>query len=297
MELLDKDQAAQDLKIPEIPKSEELEKVAVSATNAAHSIVINSPIMYELAAEELKTLQTQLASLTEKRFSITRPMDAAKKAVMSLFSSPIERCEKAIEHLKAGMLAYQKQEREKAEAAQRLIEDAARQERLRLEAKAREDQAAADKKAREIALAKAEAEAEAQKAELAAAVKDNEGVEEAYEKLLALSQTQAAAEADLKQAAERAYAAQSIASVLTAPVVASEAPKVKGVSISAPWTAEVTDLLALVKFVAANPQYINFLQENITPIKQQAKALQKNCKIDGVRVFQEDRLTSRRSSK
>lgn len=280
--------------IPALPQASELNQVADIVFKAAHAIVINSPMMYQIAADELQSLQKKLDDLNDRRFSITRPMDAAKKSVMDLFRAPTERCEAGITYLKDAMLAYTKAEREKAAAAQKLADEQARQERLKLEQKAREDQAEVERKQREVAEAEAKERALEQAAAEAAAAGNREAVEKANAELLATSQAKAAAAAEQEQAIAKVMVSQSVAAVMTAPIVASAAPKIAGVSTSAPWTAEVVDLLALVRFVAANPTYINFLQANIVPIKQQAKALQANCKIDGVRVYQEDRLTSRR---
>ena len=69
--------------------------------------------------------------------------------------------------------------------------------------------------------------------------------------------------------------------------------KVSGISTSTNWKAEVTDMLALVKFVAANPHMIDLLQVNTTTLNQHAKATKDNTKIDGVRVYSEQVLASR----
>ncbi|MBC3906241.1 hypothetical protein [Undibacterium umbellatum] len=291
MELLEREETTV---IPSLPQASELAQVAEGVFKAAHAIVINSPMMYEVAASELQSLQTKLEELNNKRFAVTRPMDAAKKNVMELFRAPTERCEVAITHLKNAMLTFSKAEREKAAAAQKEADELARQERLKLEQKAREEQAEADRKAREIADAEQKARAIVQQAANAAAAGDRVAEERANEELLLINQTKATAEAEQQHAMARVALSQTVAAVMSAPVVASITPKIAGVSTSAPWTAEVTDLFALVRFVAANPAYISFLQANLVPIKQQAKALQINCRIDGVRVFQEERLTSRR---
>ncbi len=291
MELLDREETTV---IPALPQAAELAQVAEGVFKAAHAIVINSPMMYEMAAGELQSLQAKLEELNNKRFSITRPMDAAKKNVMELFRAPTERCEAGIAHLKNAMLTFAKAEREKAAAAQKEADELARQERLKLEQKAREEQAEADRKSREIAEAEQKARVIAQQAADAVAAGDRVAEERANKELLSINQTKAAAEAEQQHAMAKVSLSQTVAAVMSAPVVATITPKVAGVSTSAPWTAEVTDLLALVQFVAANPTYINFLQANLVPIKQQAKALQANCKIGGVRVYQEERLTSRR---
>jgi hypothetical protein len=280
--------------LPALPQKAALEKVADSVNAVANSITINSPAMYEIAVEELTDLQRKVDDLTEQRFKITRPMDTSKKEVMDLFRGPIERCEVGIAFLKKLMLDYVTAERKRAAEAQRIADEQARQERLRLENEARDQQAAADQKVREAQAAAEKAAAATKAAEEATAAGDIEAANKASAEALAANQVQAAAHADAQVAHARVTLNQTIASVMTAPVVASAAPKISGVSTSERWTAEVTDLLTLVKFVAANPQYITFLQANMTPIKQMATSLKANMKIDGVRAFPQAGLTARR---
>lgn len=293
MELLDRDNVAV-ATIPPLPSAAELNKVADSVHAVAHAITINSPVMYMIAVEEMQALQEKLDQLNTTRFAITRPMDQAKNNVMDLFRAPVKKCEDAIALLKSAILTFSKEEKRKAQEAQKLADEQARQERLKLEQQAREQQAAVDRQAREAAAAAQAAAKAEQAAKDAAASGDRDAEERANAEVLAANQTKATAEAEREAAAARVSVTQSIAQVMTAPTVASATPKVVGVSTSAPWTAEVTSLIDLIKFVAANPQYVNFLTPNLVPIKQQAKSLQANCKIDGVRVFQEERLNSRR---
>ncbi len=277
-----------------LPTEQELNSVADSVYEVAHSITINSPVMYAIAADEMKSLQNKLDELNNKRLSITRPMDQAKKNVMDLFRSPVEKCEAGISFLKNAMLSYVKEERLKAEEAQKIADEQARQDRLRLEKQARIEQEEANRQAREAAEA-AQAIAKAEQDAINAASSGNREEEErAKAAIQVANQIKEEAEAEQEAAEARALATQSIAQVITAATVISDAPKIAGISTSAPWTAEVTSLIDLIKFVAANPQYVNFLTPNLVPIKQQARSLQANCKIDGVRVFQEERLTSRR---
>ncbi|MEM4986298.1 hypothetical protein V8G57_02745 [Collimonas sp. H4R21] len=280
--------------LPALPQKAALEKVADSVNAVANSITINSPAMYEIAVEELTDLQRKVDDLNEQRFKITRPMDASKKEVMDLFRGPIERCEAAIVFLKKLMLDYVTAEKKRAAEAQRIADEQARQERFRLENEARDQQAAAEQKVREAQAAAEKAAAATKAAEEATAAGDIAAANKASAEALAANQVQAAAHADAQVAHARVTLNQTIASVMTAPIVASAAPKIAGVSTSERWTAEVTDLLTLVKFVAANPQYITFLQANMTPIKQMATSLKANMKIDGVRAFPQAGITARR---
>lgn len=104
--------------------------------NAIHEVatqlVIDNDVMYEHAGLELSAINAKLAALEDRRLSITRPMDAAKKAVMSLFAPATERLEAAKKALTAGMLTYQRQKQEAAAEAQRRANEAAEKERARL---------------------------------------------------------------------------------------------------------------------------------------------------------------------
>lgn len=278
-----------------VPTAEELEKVASNFHATVAAIKIDSPQMFVIADEELTTFLKKVDALNEQRLSITRPMDAAKKKVMELFAGPIDRCNVAIDALKSAMLTYTKEERRKAAEAQAKIDEEMRLERLRLEAAARAEQAEADRQ-RQVSEAAAAQVSQAERAEAeATAAGDHEAAANASTRAYAALNDQAAATSNLEAATARATMQQTLASISTAPVVRSVAPVIKGLSTSAPWTAEVTSLIDLIKYVAANPQYVNFLEANMVPIKQQAKSLQANCRIPGVRAYQEERLSRRRA--
>ena len=87
---------------------------------------------------------------------------------------------------------------------------------------------------------------------------------------------------------------EQTAAVYVAPVVSSiSAPSVKGIATKGTWKGEVTDKAALVKFVAANPQFLNLLDPATKEINAIAKALKANANIDGVRVFEDRSIASR----
>lgn len=78
------------------------------------------------------------------------------------------------------------------------------------------------------------------------------------------------------------------------PVLPRATPKVSGISTRDMWAAEVTDLAALVKFVAAHPAYLALLTPNMTAINQQARSLKQAMQIPGVRVFNTPTVSARR---
>lgn len=131
-----------------IPSEQELASVSNPILETAQSFVIDSPVMYEMAADELKTIKGQYKALEEKRKAITGPMDAAKKQVMDLFRKPLEALEQAESLIKRTMLTYQQEQRRLEAEAQRQIDEAAAAERKRME-----EQAAAAEKTGDIATA------------------------------------------------------------------------------------------------------------------------------------------------
>jgi hypothetical protein len=129
-----------------------------------------------------------------------------------------------------------------------LVRYDAAQERLR-----REEQARLDREARE----KAEAERIAQAEEMKANGADEETIDV----------------------------------VLSAPVQVTEIAvakptyeKSKSVVYRDNYSAEVTSLLSLVKYIAKNPQFINLIQPNTTALNAQARALKESMQIPGVTV-------------
>ena len=51
----------------------------------AKSYEIDSSVMYEAAADELRTIKTKQKDLEAARKKITKPLDDAKKAVQEMF--------------------------------------------------------------------------------------------------------------------------------------------------------------------------------------------------------------------
>jgi hypothetical protein len=104
------------------------------------------------------------------------------------------------------------------------------------------------------------------------------------------------------EAAEAAGASQEEVAVITEapllrrPVVMAPSPKVNGVSSREIWKADVTDLAALVKYVATRPDLVNLLLPNLPAINAQARSLRSAMNIPGVRVWAETNIAARRTS-
>lgn len=91
---------------------------------------------YQVAGEELKRVKDAQKKLDELRRGMTRPLDAAKKAIMDFFRGPEEKLARAEAGIKRAMLTYSQAEEKKRREAQARAEEAARKERERLEAQA-----------------------------------------------------------------------------------------------------------------------------------------------------------------
>lgn len=106
---------------------------------------------------------------------------------------------------------------------------------------------------------------------------------------------QRAAEAAESGDEHKAAALDTQASTVVAPVVPAQ-PKVSGVSTRENWKAEVTDLMALVKAVAAGDASLTLIQANTTEINKRARALKSEFSVPGIRVYAEQSLAARSAS-
>lgn len=239
---------------------------AQTAMASASDYVIDSHTMFELASDDLMQIKSLQKEVEEKRTSITGPLNQAVKAVNDLFRAPKEYLDKAEATLKRAMVTWTTEQERLAAIARAEAEAAARAERERLAAMEREQQEAARK---------AQEEAQA-----AAAAGDQEAAQRAM----------AEAEAAQQQAAVAAMTAQV---VTMAPVV--EAPaKVTGISGRVTYSAEVTNLLELVKAVASGTAPLEAIQADTKFLGAQARAFKKAGQLyPGVMAVAERSIAAR----
>lgn len=126
------------------PEAEALAKETEIILSNYQGIVVKDNTALLSAGNELKTIKGKLNELDSLRKGMTRPLDAAKKAIMDFFRIPQERLEKAESTIKRAMLTYQQE-----------------QERIRLKEEARLRDLALKEEARK----KAALDARADKAE------------------------------------------------------------------------------------------------------------------------------------
>jgi hypothetical protein len=247
-------------------------KKAANALNLAKAYEIDSADMRDLAAQELTKVMGLKKDVDTKRKSITQPIDAAKKAVMDLFRTPTEYLEQAEVLLKGAIQRFDRAEEQKRLAAQAALEAAARQERARLAQEAAAREAAAQAEAAEIQR-KADEAAAAGRAEEAARLTSE-------------------ASSRVEQGAAEVTMLQQTATLVTAPMTAAPR-KTAGVSTRMVWKAEVSDKLALIRYVAEHPEYVDLLDANMPAVNKIALALKANCPLKGVRVFEDAVIAAR----
>lgn len=263
------------------PDSAALNRSAEAMLDAARDIVIDSPQMFEVAAGELQAIKKRAKELDEQRDKLVRPLNQVVKDINAMFKPPLEFLSQAESVCKRAMLIYQEAERRK---------------RLEAEARARAEAEAAAAKER----ASIEAEAAAAREKAAA---QQARLEEERQAAIAAGNTAKAATLEARAAglAEAAEARQDAladiaANVQAAPVVVPVAqPQAKGISTRSKWRAELRDKASLVRFIAANPQYLNLLDFNQSAANQMATALKENLRIDGLAVI-EDKLMAARAA-
>lgn len=253
------------------PEAEErrLSTAAERMVARAQAFQVTDAASYEQAGLMIDQLKTQIRQV-EGFFA---PMaDAARKTWQAItgkrasVTEPLIAAEKA---LSARYSAFRRAEEERAAAERREREKAAQEaERQRL-------QAEADAIAREAAEAKAAA-AQAASADEARAL-----------------------EQQATQLTQEAAAVRVEAQTVEAPVlpVQSAIAHVKGPGVRANWQAEVSDLLALVKAVAAGQAPLECVIPNETYLRARAKADKGSAKIPGVRFWDAGSVVASRSKR
>lgn len=226
---------------------------AKHALQVALSYEIDSPEMLDAAAKELAGIVARKKAITEKRLSITRPLDEAKRNIMDFFAGPLDLLEQAERALKGGMLTYEQKERERIAREQREAEQRAAEERAEAERRARE------------------AEAEAQSAYAAG---DHEtGFARAMEA------EEAREQADLLMVAP--------------PLPAVAAPKAAGASFRGTWKGRLTDKAKLIAAAAQRPELQGLLAIDTTALNAMARAVKDSTTVPGVEFYQDRSVAAR----
>lgn len=108
---------------------------------------------YTFAGEHLKKVKSISAEIDEKRKSMTKPLDEAKKKIMDFFKTPLDKLARVESNIKNAMLTFQREQ-----------EDIRRKEEARLQELARKEEERR-RKALEERAAKATAKGDTAKAD------------------------------------------------------------------------------------------------------------------------------------
>lgn len=130
----------------------ELNEEAEGSLQVSSSFIVDSPVTYELAGEELIAVKSKIKALETRREGITKPLTAAHKSVMDLFRQPLALLGQAKDNLQRGMIAYSTEQ-----------ERVRREEQARLDAERRRQEAEAAEKVREAERLASAAVTEAQR--------------------------------------------------------------------------------------------------------------------------------------
>lgn len=95
--------------------------------------------------------------------------------------------------------------------------------------------------------------------------------------------------AELEQAGQAEEAAAVLQAPMPQPVihVPAQVAKIEGVTRRTTYRAEVTDLMALIRHVAAHPDLVNLLAANTTALNAMARAQRLELRLPGVRAVAE----------
>lgn len=260
--------AAAEVLPPEVQGNAEVQALLTqnqTITQYVHTLTVTTPSDYEKAAEVLKRIKGAASRIEEERFKITRPMDAAKKALMDFFGKPLQLLNNCEASVKSKMDKFSEEQKRIAAEAQARADAEARKQREKAEAAARETQRKADEAA---AAARQEAERLRQAGEAEAAQK-----------------LEAKADKVEARAAEKIETLQQEAASVVAPVIQVEQPKLAGVRRTETWKFEVIDATKLPAV---------YLMPDLTKIGSVVKALKGEAAatIPGIRVWSETGIAS-----
>lgn len=226
---------------------------------------VDSPEQYQLAAEELQAIKRRAAAHEAQRTGITGPINKALAAINALFKPPADLLAQGEAILKRKMLAWTNE-----------------QERLAAEERARAEAVAAAERRRleeEAAAATREAQAQAAAAAAAAAAGDQ--------------QAAALAQAAVQRAQAEAATAATTAQLVTAPITTIAPTKVAGISTRDKIDFEVTNLVDLIKHIAAHPELISLVRADEVKLRAYVKSLGTACNLPGVKVTTDKIMAAR----
>ena len=281
---------------------------ANAAVRMAEMFVLETIEDYRIAAEEVKGTKARWAAIETLRTSITGSINVGLNAVNSLFGVPQKALKLAEAIWKSKMVEFddkqerlERQARAEAEAIaaaerKRLADEeaaialkAADEQRMRDRAAAHAAKIAADEQER---LRQVAAEAERAGNAEAKAKADAEAKVVADKAEAERIEAQRVNEVAAQEAAMQVAAVQLTAEVTTAAAVPALRPSVRGISTTKKMKAVVTDMHALVRYVAEHPQFLPLLV--IDSVKMRAFTTSGMlANVPGIRLDEEKTLAAR----
>lgn len=222
---------------------------------AAQSYAVTNVAEYEGAANELKAIKTKLKEVDGQRVFLKTPVLEQAKRIDDFFRAPLKFLADAETLLKRAMLTFQQAEEAKRREAERIAQEAARKAQEELRRKAAED----ERKASEIKRQAEEAAAAGNAAEAAKLAAKAEKLE------------------------DKAEAKEEQASMVIMPTVASEQPKVAGISTRKVWKCRITDPRKVPR---------EYLIVNEKMLADFAKATKGQIPVDGVEFYTEEIMSA-----
>jgi hypothetical protein len=223
-----------------------------------------------VVSSQMNAVVAKKKALIEKRMSLTRPIDAAKKAAMDLFQPYVDQLEQAEQHLKALILRFHKREDERREIEERRLREIQRQEQERLAKEAAERRAEAEKEAAE----------KRRQAEVAAKAGHLEGQQMAL-----------AAAVEIEQQGQReAEGLMQAAAVAPAAIVTPT--KVAGSGRTERWYGEVNKP-ELIDFISKHHEYLYLVDVDQSKCNNVANTQRENCKVGGIKAVKDHTISAR----
>lgn len=257
---------------------------AAELVAAAQSHVVTDADSHGAALALLADLKAQERKFEDELAEPTKRAHETHKWFTTFRKTLCDPLARAAEALKPRISEYERKAREEAARKEREAREAA--ERIERERREADERRAAEEKRKAD-----EAAAQAQRAvEEARKAGDADGAELAA--LEAADAEETARRAALEQAAIKAEPIAPPAVVKVAPALAS----VAGVSTRTTWRAEVTDLLALVKYVAEHPEWLSLLKADETALNGIARSQKNRMQIPGVKAVEESGFSVRRTA-
>lgn len=272
----------------------------------AEAYVIDSPEMYQAAADDLVEWRTNLRELERQRVWLKAPFLEGGRRIDAMFDLPKQALEMAGKLLADKMAVYKTEQDRIADEKRRALEEQQRKEREELERQQREAEERARKARDEAARVEREAkeradeQRRAKEAEAEAARKaGDEEAARAAEKAAEEAQQQADAEAEearqraaaeeeiANEEAAQAQAEMDIADVAPPPMVAPSVAQASGVSARTTWKAKTIDKAQLVKAAAAaleagDDTLLAYLVVDEKALNGIAKSLKGAARVPGV---------------